>query len=85
MHHLPVHGGRCVGTLESVGFFFALDRHANPHRPPPCIPQVAQPCEVVAMTTPYPTYPRLHTLLGDALPDLQLPNATAEALEDAPA
>ncbi|MEN5004852.1 hypothetical protein [Stenotrophomonas indicatrix] len=35
------------------------------------------------MTTPYPTYPRLHTLLGDALPDLQLPNATAEALEDA--
>jgi len=35
------------------------------------------------MTTLYPTYPRLHTLLGDAMPDLQLPNATAEALEDA--
>lgn len=35
------------------------------------------------MTTLYPTYPRLHALLGDALPDLALPNAVAEALEDA--
>ena len=35
------------------------------------------------MTTLYPTYPRLHTLLGDALPGLALPNAVAEALEDA--
>lgn len=35
------------------------------------------------MTTLYPTYPRLHALLGDALPGLALPNAVAEALEDA--
>lgn len=35
------------------------------------------------MNTPYPTYPRLHALLGAALPGLQLSNAAAEALEDA--
>ena len=35
------------------------------------------------MNTPYPTYPRLHALLGAALPGLRLSNATAEALEDA--
>lgn len=35
------------------------------------------------MTTPHPAYPRLHTLLGTALPGLQLSDATAEALEDA--
>ena len=35
------------------------------------------------MTTLYPTHPRLHALLGNALPGLALPNAVAEALEDA--
>ncbi|ENE2728837.1 TPA: hypothetical protein ACKP89_002867 [Stenotrophomonas maltophilia] len=35
------------------------------------------------MTTLYPTYPRLHVLLGAAMPGLQLSNAVAEALEDA--
>jgi len=35
------------------------------------------------MNTPHPTYPRLHALLGGALPGLQLSNAAAEALEDA--
>ncbi len=35
------------------------------------------------MTTLYPTYPRLHVLLGAAMPGLQLSNAVAKALEDA--
>ncbi len=35
------------------------------------------------MNTPYPAHPRLHALLGDALPGLSLPDATAEALESA--
>lgn len=35
------------------------------------------------MNTPYPTYPRLHALLGAALPRLQLSTTAAEALEDA--
>jgi len=35
------------------------------------------------MNTLYPTYPRLHALLGAALPGLQLSDAVAEALEDA--
>lgn len=35
------------------------------------------------MNTPHPTYPRLHALLGAALPGLQLSTAVAEALEDA--
>lgn len=35
------------------------------------------------MNTPYPTYPRLHALLGAALPGLQLSTTAAEALEDA--
>ncbi|MGS7841179.1 hypothetical protein [Stenotrophomonas forensis] len=40
------------------------------------------------MNTPYPTYPHLHALLGDALlgdalPGLALPTPVAEALEDA--
>lgn len=35
------------------------------------------------MNTPYPTYPRLHALLGAALPGLQLPRTAAEALEGA--
>jgi hypothetical protein len=73
------------GDPRSAGFIprEELHRHANPHRPPPCIPQVALPREVAAMNTPYPTYPRLHALLGAALPGLQLSNAAAEALEDA--
>jgi len=79
----PMAGG-AWGSSRSVGFFrFDFDRHANPHRPPPCIPQVALPCEVAAMNTPYPAYPRLHALLGDALPGLALPTPVAEALEDA--
>jgi len=83
MHRLA-HGGRCVGILVIRRLFrFDFDRHANPHRPPPCIPQVALPCEVAAMNTPYPTYPRLQALLGAALPDLQLSTTAAEALEDA--
>lgn len=35
------------------------------------------------MNTPYPTYPCLQSLLGDALSPLALPDATAKALEDA--
>ena len=83
MHRLA-HGGRCVGILVIRRLFrFDFDRHANPHRPPPCIPQVASPREVAAMNTPHPTYPRLQALLGAALPGLQLSTAVAEALEDA--
>lgn len=84
MHRLA-HGGRCVGILviRRLFFRFDFDRHANPHRPPPCTPQVALPREVAAMNTPHPTYPRLQALLGAALPGLQLPTTAAEALEDA--
>ncbi|WP_026347088.1 hypothetical protein [Stenotrophomonas hibiscicola] len=35
------------------------------------------------MNKPFPTYPRLHALLGAALPGLQLSTTAAEALEDA--
>ena len=35
------------------------------------------------MTLPHPTHPRLHALLGNALPGLRLPAAAADILEDA--
>ncbi len=35
------------------------------------------------MSSPYSAYPLLYSLLGDALPDLALPDASAEALEGA--
>ncbi|SFR85928.1 hypothetical protein SAMN04487782_1367 [Stenotrophomonas maltophilia] len=35
------------------------------------------------MTLPHPTHPRLHALLGDALPGLKLSSTVAEALEHA--
>ncbi len=85
MHRPSFCGGRCVGIPGSAGVIprEELHRHANPHRPPPRIPQVALPCEVAAMNTPYPNYPRLQALLGAALPGLQLSTTAAEALEDA--
>ncbi|KAF1014809.1 MAG: hypothetical protein GAK31_02296 [Stenotrophomonas maltophilia] len=82
--HLLAHGGRCVGILAIRRLFrLDFDRHANPHRPPPCTPQVALPCEVAAMTPSAPACPRLHALLGAALPGLQLSHSVTEALEDA--
>ncbi|MGX9778300.1 MULTISPECIES: hypothetical protein [Stenotrophomonas] len=77
----PVSSWRTVrGDLSIRRLLASCIRHANPHRPPPCICRWPQR-EVAVIPERLPDHPRLHALLGAAV--LDLPAALAETLEDA--